>query len=481
MVTSSTTASAPPRVIRAFGSLLRQTLSFVLAGGEKNLNRDHDSESNALKPLLTLEDLLSGLVNSSMDEHELANSICDTFQRISDLPLPPEDSDLVSPHVSPVKGERSFTVLGNNNSAESEVTHDQGYKRPSDPLERSPAGKAPSKQARRHLSYPGSMPPHPPQPAPPVEPMEGASFESLAQLIHNSLQSNAEIVRRFEEKAKSDDERLAKLHTDVKMVIDDHSQRLDDHANRISTLEEMTADLQSKLSDFTSRASVSSHPSFSSQREDLSFSQPGSSTPLSFSKAARADVDQRVQTSRETEAKNAKSLVIFHAREHLGDMTDKDFAAQVVGLFDGKYAKVETVEWIGQGQAHLRVTLDKPVAEDVGRSFWQNARTYNVRYSLAPCRGAIFREAINRMRAVLEALRRHSELAGRRVHATAARFIGTDNFEAHKFLYPAIRLSDDRVIYISQIINNPHAPISFTPDATLDIPGPDAAFTSSHY
>jgi hypothetical protein len=152
-----------------------------------------------------------------------------------------------------------------------------------------------------------------------------------------------------------------------------------------------------------------------------------------------------------------------------------------VGLFDGKYAKVETVEWIGQGQAHLRVTLDQPVAEDVGRSFWQNARTYNVRYSLAPCRGAIFREAINRMRAVLEALRRHSELAGRRVHATAARFIGTDNFEAHKFLYPAIRLSDDRVIYISQIINNPHAPISFTPDATLDIPGPDAAFTSSHY
>jgi hypothetical protein len=82
------------------------------------------------------------------------------------------------------------------------------------------------------------------------------------------------------------------------------------------------------------------------------------------------------------------------------------------------------------------------------------------------------------MRAVLDTLRRHSELAGRRIHAKGARFIGTDNFDAHKFLYPAIRLSDDRVIPISQILNNPHAQLSFTPDPALDIPGPDASFTT---
>jgi hypothetical protein len=119
-----------------------------------------------------------------------------------------------------------------------------------------------------------------------------------------------------------------------------------------------------------------------------------------------------------------------------------------------------------------------PVAEQIGRSFWNNTRTYQVRYSLALCRGVVLREAINRMRHVLNYLRRFSELAGRCLHPTGAHFIGSDNFEAHKFLYPAIRLSNGRVIPISQILNNPLSPPSFDPDPDLDIPGPDSVLPS---
>jgi hypothetical protein len=414
-----------------------------------------------------------------MDGVDLANSICDTFQIISDTPLPAEDYALNTPPSSPTKGERSITSL--DHAAKTDPTNEHGSKRPVDNNELSPAGKAPSKQPRRHLSFPGRM-----QPAPAPTPAPQPSFESLSSLIQASLQANANTVAnftsKFDEKTKADDERFAKLHGDIKTVIDDHSHRLDDHEARITAVENLAADLQRKLDSFAVDSVVRSQPSHFSPREDPSFSQQGSSPapPLSFSTAARSDVDQRIQMSREAEAQNAKSLVIFHARPHIGDLTEQEFAERVVGLFDGKHAKVVAVEWIGQGLIHLRVTLDQPKAEEIGRSFWQNARTYQVRYSLAPCRGVVLREAINRMRAVLEALRRYSELAGRRVHATSARFIGTDSFDAHKFLYPAIRLSDDRIIPISQILNNPMAPLSFTPNPDLDIPGPDAAFRPTH-
>ncbi len=406
-----------------------------------------------------------------MDGVELANSICDTFQSFGDS-LPPchvDDADLTTPQPSPAKEQPSFTSLDGDLSKSTPYS-DQGQKRPLETAGASPAGKVAPKQRGRQLAFPDTMASPPP------------TIESLSALIQSSISSTATTVANFtslfDQKATADNQRLSEIHADVKKVIEDHGQRLDEHDDRITAVENLATEMQSKLNDLSKDAAIRSQCSSFPTREDPPPPHVGSlfSPPLSFSAAARSDVDQRVQLSREAEAQNAKTLVIFHARAHLGDLTDQEFAERAVGLFDGKHAKVVGTEWIGQGQIHLRVTLDQPVAEEVGRSFWKNARTYQVRYSLAPCHGVVYRKAINRMRAVLDTLRRYLELAGRRIDATSARFIGTDNFDAHKFLYPAIRLSDDRVIPISQILNNPHAPISFAPDPALDIPGPDASF-----
>jgi hypothetical protein len=412
-----------------------------------------------------------------MDDLQFANSICDAF---SGAVLPPahvDDPDLTTPPESPSKqiAHAHVTAPPVLPATSADLAHDQGQKRQVVSAEQSPSGKAPLKYPRRQLEYSTTTMPPPPSPAP--------TLESLSSLIQSSLASNASIVsnfnERFDEKERKEDERFATLHGEIKTVIQEHGQQLDDHESRITAVESLAADLQRKLNDYSVSYSSRMSMSSSSHVEDPSFSQ-GSSTPapLSFPKAARTDVDERIKQSRAAEALNAKSLVVFHARPHIGELSDREFAERVVGLFDGKYAKVVDVTWIGQGLVHLRITLDQPVAEEIGRSFWSNARTYQVKYSLAPCRGPILRDAISRMRAVLEALRRHSELAGRRLTSTSARFIGTDSFDAHKFLYPAIRLSDDRVIPISQILNNPSAPISFTPNPALDIPGPDSSFVS---
>jgi hypothetical protein len=81
------------------------------------------------------------------------------------------------------------------------------------------------------------------------------------------------------------------------------------------------------------------------------------------------------------------------------------------------------------------------------------------------------------MRFTINALRnRMSELGCRRVDATSAAFLQNDFFSAYCFLYPALRLSDGRIIPITQILNAPHAPLVLMTDSTADFPTPDTTF-----
>jgi hypothetical protein len=65
------------------------------------------------------------------------------------------------------------------------------------------------------------------------------------------------------------------------------------------------------------------------------------------------------------------------------------------------------------------------------------------------------------------------ELLVERTSATSVSFLGKDNFEATAFLYPAIRLSDGRILPISHIVNSPTAPIIPLPaNPNLSIPDP---------
>jgi hypothetical protein len=90
--------------------------------------------------------------------------------------------------------------------------------------------------------------------------------------------------------------------------------------------------------------------------------------------------------------------------------------------------------------------------------------------------GVVLREAINRMRAVIRAVRDHmTELGATRAHATCASFMGKDHYDAWKFLYPALRFSDSRILPVSQILNSPNSPIILEEDPSLTLPGPDAS------
>jgi hypothetical protein len=84
------------------------------------------------------------------------------------------------------------------------------------------------------------------------------------------------------------------------------------------------------------------------------------------------------------------------------------------------------------------------------------------------------------MNATLDTLRRrYPEINPRRVHATSACFMDSDFFHALHFLYPAIKLSDGRIIPISQILNTPNCPtLTLDIDDLITLPTPDAAFAN---
>jgi hypothetical protein len=152
------------------------------------------------------------------------------------------------------------------------------------------------------------------------------------------------------------------------------------------------------------------------------------------------------------------SFVVFEARAHLNDLTPQAFAEKVVSLFGGKDVMVVETKWIGQAQNHLRVCLDKPQAEEIGISFWHTSRSKKVKFSLAPCRVPLLREAITRMRRVVQILRDEKpELRCRRVSATCSSFLGSDLFCAYDFLYSSLTLSDGSSVPISQLISSADA------------------------
>jgi hypothetical protein len=188
------------------------------------------------------------------------------------------------------------------------------------------------------------------------------------------------------------------------------------------------------------------------------------------------DLAARIASAKEFQDSNANCFVIFNARDFLLDRTPDRFAQIVANLFGGATAKVEKTAWIGVNQLHLKITLTLPLAEEIGASFYRNRQTYGASYSLAPCRSKLLRDGMSRMRSTLLTLRnRMPELLPTRVTATSMSFLGKDHFDAYDFLYPAIRLSDDRIIPVSLIVNSPYAPTLDLPiDPSLSIPGPHA-------
>jgi hypothetical protein len=304
-------------------------------------------------------------------------------------------------------------------------------------------------------------------------------IDSLAQMLQNGLTSLGgsitSINTRLTTHEQQSSDGFAKLNEKIGTVLDDHTQQLATHDTRIHNVEGLVQDLQRKLTEFSSCSSARSQVSSSAENP----LQGGSSflSTLTFPESTRADIESCIAKSIELEKKNAFSIVVFHAKTHMRGMTEKQFGEEIVGLFNGQQARVTEHMWIGQGQVHLKLTLDKPRADDIASAFWKERRQYNFDYSLAPCRGRTLREAIFRMRRTIDALRhKMTELGPKLAHATSACIMGKDFFAAYKFLYPAIRLSDGRIIPISQLLNAPLAPIILETDPSFVFPTPDASF-----
>ncbi len=80
---------------------------------------------------------------------------------------------------------------------------------------------------------------------------------------------------------------------------------------------------------------------------------------------------------------------------------------------------------------------------------------------------------MSRMISTIRSLKKLPELLVERTSATTVSFLGMDAYDAMDFLYPAIRLGDGRILPISNIVNDPHAPIYLLPpNPALHIPGP---------
>jgi hypothetical protein len=187
------------------------------------------------------------------------------------------------------------------------------------------------------------------------------------------------------------------------------------------------------------------------------------------------DLSARIAKAREYQAQNTHSFVIFSAKEHLDGHTPEVFAQRVATRFGGRQAKVETISWLGIDKSHLKVTLDSPLAEEIGAAYYRDRQTLRVSYGLAPCRTKLLREAISRLTKTLKPLRHLLlEILAERVSATSASFLGTDHFDAMDFLYPAIRLSTGQIIPVSHLVNTPDiSSITLPVDPTLVIPGPN--------
>jgi hypothetical protein len=168
--------------------------------------------------------------------------------------------------------------------------------------------------------------------------------------------------------------------------------------------------------------------------------------------------------------------VVFSARNLLGEGSPEVFAQRVASLFGGTSAVVERTSWLGRDKEHLKVTLTLPLAEDIGSNFWKGRQSLRVEYFLAPCRTRLLRDAMSRMITTIRALKKLPELLVERTSATSVSFLGMDSFDAMDFLYPAVRLGDGRILQVSNIVNDPHAPIFLLPpNPALHIPGPQTS------
>jgi hypothetical protein len=269
--------------------------------------------------------------------------------------------------------------------------------------------------------------------------------------------------------------KLAQQTATLQSSVAAHAERLDENDQRHVELQSKIDDLATRFSNFEEMYRSTPTLSQSSTSSSTSFSYtPTSTRTLAFPDKVGVDLAARIASAKEYHESCANSFVIFDAQEYLLDRTPEIFAQIVANLFGGGEAKVDKVTWIGVGKTHLKVTLVLPLAEAIGASFYRNRQTYGVSYSLAPCRSKLLRDGMSRMRQVFLAIRnRMPELLPARMSATSISFLDRDVFDAFDFLYPAVRLSDNRIIPTSIIVNSPLAPTLELPiDPTLNIPAP---------
>jgi hypothetical protein len=214
MVTSRSSALLTPR-IRAFGSLLHQTLEYVLAGGGNN---QIIANTSVLDPIYRLKTLLSDTVSSdSMDDPSdaFADALCNSLESASQTPVSPADVEFATPIASP--NVHKITVTNLDTKAvellppTDPVSVDTSLKRASNFVDQSPTVVRPVKHPKRQLAYPlptdmaasGN-----PAPAP----TEIQSLESLATLFQKGLSDlNGNCDRRHSEVLTAVSEQRARI------------------------------------------------------------------------------------------------------------------------------------------------------------------------------------------------------------------------------------------------------------------------------
>ncbi len=504
-------ATSPRLVVQAFGSLLNELLDFTLSVGGSN---EHTSQNPCLLPIQSFHkvlcDKLASLPPSQMasefDYLTMDSSLGPqpphaTFvtefssppgsQRIPASSLfssPPDASGSSTPAVptpppsqntTPPPGDTQGRVTPTSATHDGDADYesmdssstmtppDMSYLARKQKATHSPAGK--SKAKRRQLIHDRPTPP------PPVL-LSATQLESLLDSKFNKFSSQQE------QQSQALSQQLASQFTKIQEKTDALDTAIAAQAQRLSICEDQHSQQTSKLSDLITRVSEleswvrqsaeNSTPCTSCYPSTPSSQPP--STPLSFPVSVSDELAERIAKSEPFQLKNANSFVIFSARDHLKNLEPTVFAQQVANLFGGSTAAVESTSWLGVDKSHLRVTLTLPLAEDVGSSFWKNKQTYGVEYYLAPCRTRLLRDGMSRMITATRTLRNKlPELHIQRTSATTVSFLGKFHFNAVDFLYPAIRLGDDRIIPISQIVNAPSAPVTlYPPDPSLSIPGP---------
>jgi hypothetical protein len=292
-------------------------------------------------------------------------------------------------------------------------------------------------------------------------------FSSVkADLAKEQQEQTAALQRQFQEQ-------YDKYQNTTKSLVD----AVKAHDTRLHTLEDKTTNASSKICDLETRVMelerlIQAQPQGSPPPQD---SSPPPTPPLSFPDQVSSDLATRIAKAREYQTQNLNSFVVFKAKEHLSPgQTPEVFAQLVANLFGGDAASVESVSWLGQDKSHLKITLTLPLAEEIGSKFWQDRQSLRVKYLLAPSRTRMLRDAMSCMRTTFLTTRNlRPELLPERITATSVSFLGKDMFDAMDFLYPAIRLSDGRIIRVSHIVNTPNLTgFSLTVNPRLPLPGP---------